>query len=119
MVHHGEFLRAACKDDLLVYHLERDWRQASLDAADVAMLNFVEKLNGKPGQVLQEDIDALRAAGFDDRNVLDIVMICAAYNFMNRLADGVGLPAEEGYLRIRARRDKQVEEELGIAIPAE
>ena len=100
------------QDDHLVYHLERDWKEAALDAQDRAMLTFVEKLNFTPGKAAQEDVDVLREAGFDDRGVLDVVMITAMFNFMNRLADGVGIRAEEKFRKLKARKDAEVEENL-------
>ena len=112
MVHHGEFLRAASKDDHLVYHLERDESGAGLDGQDRAMLAFARKLNFEPGRIAQEDVDALRAAGFDDRGVVDVVLIVAMFNFMNRILDGVGIRAEETFLQAKARGDARVEAAL-------
>lgn len=101
------------KDDTLVYHIARNWRAAGLDARDTAMLEYVEKLTRTPGQVTQEDVDKLRAEGFDDRQVLDIVLVCSMFNFMTRLADGTGTRAEESWRANKQRKDAQVEAELG------
>ena len=45
MVHHGEYLRAITRDDLLIWHLEHDDSQAGLDPQERAMLDFARKLN--------------------------------------------------------------------------
>jgi uncharacterized peroxidase-related enzyme len=111
-VHHGEFLRLHSKDDHLVYHLGRDWQAADLDEQERAMLRFVVKLNASPGKVAAGDVDALRRAGFDDRGVLDIVLITATFNFMNRLADGLGIRAEAQVRALMERKARQVEDSL-------
>ena len=97
------------KDDTLVYHIARDWRAAGLNAQDTAMLAYVEKLTRTPGQVNQQDVDTLRAEGFDDRQVLDIVLVCAMFNFMTRIADGTGTRAEESWRANKQRKDAAVE----------
>jgi uncharacterized peroxidase-related enzyme len=102
----------ASKDDHLVYHLERDEAGADLDAQDRALLSFARKLNFEPGHLAQADVDALRAAGFDDRGVVDIVLIVSLFNFMNRIVDGVGIRADEPFRQAKARGDARVEAAL-------
>ena len=109
MVHHGEFLRAASKDDHLVYHVQRNWRQAPLEDDEHAMLAFAAKLTLEPGAIAASDVEALRGAGFDDRAVLDVVLVTAMFAFMNRLLDGVGYRAEDGFRKARERGDTRVE----------
>ena len=95
MVTHGEFLRAATHDHDLVAALQQDkWTLASLDDKDRALLGFARKLNDTPGDVISEDIDSLRASGFTDQNIFDVVAMVAYFNFMNRIADGVGIALE-------------------------
>ena len=95
MVSHGEFLRAATGDHALVAALQKDdWSLASLDDQDRAVLDFARKLNDVPGNVRPEDISRLRAAGFTDQNIYDVVVIVAYFNFMNRIADGIGVVPE-------------------------
>ena len=55
------------------------------------MLGYVEKVTLKPWTVVPEDLDALRAAGFDDRGILQINLIAAAFAWLNRAADGLGV----------------------------
>lgn len=83
------------------------------------MLEYVDKLTRTPGKVNQDDVDKLRGVGFDDRQVLDIIMICANFSFMTRLADGTGIRAEESFRANKQRRDAQVEADLaGQTTPA-
>jgi len=58
------------------------------------MLAYVDKLTRTPSEVEQADVDALRAVGFSDRNVLDIVEVAAYYAYANRIADGLGVDLE-------------------------
>ena len=111
-MHHGELLRAVTKDDLLVYHMQRDWTRAALDQQEKAMLRFVVKLNDEPAKVEEKDTQLLRDVGFDDKGVLDIVLVTSMFNFMNRLADGVELKPDEKFVRDRQRGEARVEAEL-------
>ena len=61
------------------------------------MLDYAIKLTRDPGSVTAADAGALRTAGFDDRAILDICQIVAYYNYVNRLADGLGVELEEGW----------------------
>jgi uncharacterized peroxidase-related enzyme len=71
--------------------LRRDYTQAPLDAADRAMLDYAAKLTRAPWTVTPEDLDALRRAGFDDRGILQMNLIASWFNYINRVADGLGV----------------------------
>ena len=68
-----------------------DWTLATLDEKDRALLQFARKLNDSPGKMSAADIDLLRHAGVTDQNIFDTVVIVAYFNFMNRIADGLGV----------------------------
>ena len=55
------------------------------------MLAYVEKLTLDPPSVWKDDLDALRAAGFDDVAILQINLIASWFNYINRVADGLGV----------------------------
>src|SRR5438067_6889291 len=84
--------------ELLVRALDRR-EYASLAPADAALARYVEKLTLCPGEVVESDVEALRAVGFDDLDILDANNQCAHLNYTNRVANGLGLlseaPAEE------------------------
>ena len=61
------------------------------------MLTYAVKLTRTPGDVVAHDVDALRAAGFSDRDVLDICEVIAYYAYANRIADGLGIEIEDWY----------------------
>ena len=58
------------------------------------MLDYAVKLTRDPGGMTADDVGALRAAGFGDREILDICQIVAYYGYVNRLADGLGVELE-------------------------
>jgi uncharacterized peroxidase-related enzyme len=66
----------------------------SLPAADAALARYVDKLTLRPGEMSSADIDALRAEGFDDLDILDANNQCAHLNYTNRVANGLGLLSE-------------------------
>jgi alkylhydroperoxidase family enzyme len=55
------------------------------------MLDYAAKLTREPARMCLEDIDRLRAVGFDDRGILQINLIAAWFNYINRVADGLGV----------------------------
>jgi uncharacterized peroxidase-related enzyme len=77
--------------------MQSDWRTAELSSADRAMLSFADKLTRTPGAMTREDAEALRAAGFDERGLLDIVLVTSFFNYVNRVADALGIPLEPGW----------------------
>ena len=81
-------------DDALVEALKNNWRAAQLDQADRAMLEYVEKLTLRPWDMVEEDVIALRSAGFSDAAILDINQVTGYYAYVNRLADGLGVGLE-------------------------
>ena len=58
------------------------------------MLDYAAKLTRTPWQVTEQDVAILKAEGFTDRAILDINQITAYYAYVNRLADGLGVPLE-------------------------
>jgi uncharacterized peroxidase-related enzyme len=70
--------------------LERGEYEA-LPAPDAALARYAHKLTLAPGTVTAADIDALRAAGFGDLEILDANNQCAHLNYTNRVANGLGL----------------------------
>ncbi len=58
------------------------------------MLDFAIKLTYTPWAMQREDTEALRAQGFDDVGIHDIVQVTALFAYYNRLADGLGIDPE-------------------------
>lgn len=94
---HADDLRAEVtgqEGEALVGAVRQDYRQADLSAADRRMLDYAVKLTRDPKSATAADLDALRAVGFDDTAIHDIVQITALFNYYNRLADGFGIDPE-------------------------
>ena len=94
MVHHRRGLRRLIEDDELATAVEADWRAAGLSPKRRAMLAYAVKLTRTPAAVSDADVEALRSAGFSDRDILDIVEVVAYYAYANRIADGLGIETE-------------------------
>lgn len=60
-----------------------------------AMLDFAVRLTRAPSETRDEDVARLRAAGLDDREVVDLCQVVAYFNFVNRLAEGLGVELEQ------------------------
>ena len=59
------------------------------------MLDYAVKLTLAPSKVGEEDVEALRQQGFEDRDILDIVYVICLYNFNDRLADATGIKGHD------------------------
>ena len=71
--------------------LERDYTTAPISAQDRLMLDHVVKLTKDATKVQKSDIDRLRESGFDDRAILQITLIASWFNYINRVADSLGV----------------------------
>jgi uncharacterized peroxidase-related enzyme len=71
--------------------LRRDYTQADLTEQDRAMLDFAVRLTRAAYKITPEDLDRLRAVGFDDRGILQITLLAAWFNYINRVADALGV----------------------------
>jgi len=91
MTAHGEALRTETHDDPFVESIKQDYTKVDLAAAERAMLDYAVKLTVAPSTVGEEDVKILRAQGFDDRDILDIVYVICLYNFNDRMADATGI----------------------------
>jgi alkylhydroperoxidase family enzyme len=71
--------------------LRRDYTQAELSEQDRAMLDYAAKLTRHAWRTTPEDLDRLRTFGFDDRAILQINLIASWFNYITRVADGLGV----------------------------
>jgi uncharacterized peroxidase-related enzyme len=74
--------------------VKRDWRTAGLPAPDAALCAYAEKLTLTPAACGAADVAALRAVGFDDVAIHDAVQAIGYFNYINRVADGLGVDLE-------------------------
>ena len=71
-----------------------DWRGAELEANDRALLTYAEKLTRSPPVMRAEDVEALRAHGFDDLAIHDLIQVVAYFNYINRVAEAIEVELE-------------------------
>jgi uncharacterized peroxidase-related enzyme len=82
---------------------------ADLDSSPVddklrPLLRYVGKLTAAPSKMVPADAEAVYAAGWDDTALYDAILVCALFNFMNRVVDGIGIRADESYYRTSGNR---------------
>jgi uncharacterized peroxidase-related enzyme len=75
----------------LVRGIRTDHTKANLSEADRTMLDYVAQLTGDATRIGPADLDRLRRVGFDDRAILQINLIASWFNYINRVADGLGV----------------------------
>jgi uncharacterized peroxidase-related enzyme len=75
----------------MVEALRKDYRTAAISAQNRIMLDYVVKLTRDATRCSPKDHDKLRAAGFDDKGILQITLIASWFNYINRVADSLGV----------------------------
>lgn len=88
-------LREEVEDEAFVERFAANWRSAGLPEHTLAALTFADKLTRTPHQMTQDDIRQLRRHGYSDKEIHDIVQIAAYFNYINRIADALGVPPED------------------------
>ena len=78
-------------DKALVAALEDDYTKAPISAAERAMLDYVVQLTRDATRIGPSHHAKLRSAGYDDRAILQITLIAAWFNYINRVADALGV----------------------------
>jgi uncharacterized peroxidase-related enzyme len=78
-------------DEELAAALRRDYTTANLSPADRAMLDYAAQLTRDATRVSSADLERLRQHGFNDVAILQINLIACWFNYVNRVADGLGV----------------------------
>ena len=73
-----------------------DYANANLDSETRAMLDFAAKLTRDPSSMQKRDIEMLRSLGLNDERILSVTLITCVFNFMTRLAQGLGVEVPDG-----------------------
>ena len=68
--------------------------RATLPAADQAIVAYAEKLTRSPAATERSDVETLREHGLSDEAILHVAEITSYFNFVNRMADGLGVALE-------------------------
>ena len=91
------FLRQYLGDQHTAANMLVNHHLAGLDPADRQMLDFAVQITLKPSTLTDADIENLRRVGFDDEEILSIILVTCLANFMNRLADSLGIDIPASY----------------------
>jgi alkylhydroperoxidase family enzyme len=78
----------------MVRALETDYKSAPISEQDRVMIDYVILLTNDATRVSPADHERLRAVGFDDRGILQITLIASWFNYINRVADALGVGRE-------------------------
>ena len=103
---HGAALRQRGNDPELGELIAQNYRAADLGRRQKAMLDFAAKLTEAPDKIEEADREALRRAGFSDRDIWDIAAVASFYNMSNRMAAAADMkPNREYHYMARERPD--------------
>ena len=78
-------------DQELVAALEEDYTSAPITEQERVMLDYVVQITRDATRISPRDHERLRAAGFDDKGILQITLIASWFNYINRVADALGV----------------------------
>jgi uncharacterized peroxidase-related enzyme len=78
-------------DSELVRALEEDYKTAPISEQDRVMLDYVVQVTKDATRISPSDHERLRAVGFDDKGILQITLIASWFNYINRVADALGV----------------------------
>ena len=81
-------------DDSLIAALRHDYRTAPITEQERVMCDYVVKVTRDAVQCGPADLDQLRAVGFDDKGIVQITLIASWFNYINRVADALGVGRE-------------------------
>lgn len=88
---HVEFLRRVGGSEELLAALRRDYKTAPVSPADAAILHYAARVTLASTTLGEEDTQVLRDHGFSDRGILQITLIAAWFNYINRVANSLGV----------------------------
>jgi uncharacterized peroxidase-related enzyme len=93
VVQHGEALTRESGDASLAEAVVSG-NADELKSRLAALLEYARKLTLTPAEIVEQDLERLRTHGFDDRAIVDANQVVAYYNYVNRVADGLGVQLE-------------------------
>ena len=97
LVSHGAAVRQRSGDPALGELMVMNWRAAELSVRHRAMLGFAVKMTRASAEIVEADRQALREAGFSDRDIFDVAAVAAFYNMSNRIASAIDMRPNAEY----------------------
>ena len=101
---HSRVAGAFGVEAVLLEQLIDDVEASSVEETMKPLLRLARKLTVTPSRMTRADAEAAYAVGWDDRALHDAVSVCALFNFMNRLVDGLGIEVDDEYFDLSAER---------------
>ena len=99
VTHHGAALQKLIRDEekaeKVLAEVLNDYNIANISEKEKAMLCYAEKLTKNPANMRKEDINNLKKFGLSDRDILDLNQVVSYFNYVNRIADGLGIELEK------------------------
>jgi uncharacterized peroxidase-related enzyme len=92
--HHVDAMQQYGVDNSVAQQISQDFREAGLDEKTRKLLEYSEKVSKNAYKVVARDFDELRNAGWSDRQILEATAVVAQFNFVNRIADALGVELE-------------------------
>ena len=95
LTHHADAFGRHAQEPGLQMLVATDYTKADLSKRERAIADHAIKLTRTPGEVDKDDAEMLRRAGLDDRAILDLTLVVAYFNFVDRVASGLGVSLED------------------------
>ena len=95
MKHHGKALNFYWENMERVNAVAKDYTKAKLNERQIKIIEHAIKLTKTPNNINQNDIDDLRAVGLTDEEILSVNLVTSYFNFVNRIALGLGVEFSE------------------------
>jgi alkylhydroperoxidase family enzyme len=68
-----------------------DYRTAPISDREKALFTFIDKMNSESNRLRREDLEQVKAAGWNDEELYDAITVCALFNFYNKWIDATGV----------------------------
>lgn len=101
-MHHCEALRSLT--DLDVWKIATDYQNAGLSQKELICMEYAEKLTITPAECDESDVTKIRRHGFTDQDILQINLTVGYFNFVNRVALGLGVELESNWSNKRLQK---------------
>ena len=92
---HTSAVRRLTGNDHLTFEFATEWSTYDLDQRTRTLLSYVTKLTETPSMIVDADIEALRAAGWDEQGIWEATALTALFNLTGRMEAASGLPPDE------------------------
>jgi len=107
VIAHGAILRIRAKNPLIADQVAVNYRKADITPRQKAMLDFALKVSREAENIEEDDIDALKAHGFEEEDVWDIAAIAAFFAMSNRLANVTRLRPNDEFYMLGRQQDRR------------